>query len=61
MKSRIDGKDALRTVDPVSNLRLATYIQTKDVVYIAEMNPFNVKDTKSLALYNTILKTLDLK
>ena len=59
--SEVDGKDALRTIDPVSNLKLATYITTKDTMYIAELSPFDAKDLKNLAVYNTILSTLKLK
>lgn len=61
VKSKIDGKEALRTVDPVSKLKLATYIVTNNTMYIAEMAPFDVKNAKDLALYNTILSTIKLK
>lgn len=61
VKSKVDGKEALRTVDPVSNLKLTTYVATPQTMYIVELNPFDVKDAKDLATYNTIVNSLKLK
>jgi len=61
VRSRVNGKDALRAVDPVGEMKLVVFTGDSDTMYIIDLKPFDSKDANSLALYNTIVDSLDLK
>ena len=59
-KSRVDYKEALRVVDPVSDIKLTAYVRDPKKMYVIDMKPFDAKNKTNLALFNTILETVDL-
>ena len=59
--SRVSGKSALRTADSVGGMKIAVYVNGGDAMYVIDLKPFDSKDTKTLATFNTILDSLKIK
>ncbi|MFC1640774.1 hypothetical protein ACFL2D_01845 [Patescibacteria group bacterium] len=59
VKSRVDGRDALRVLDPVDEMKLVAYAADKNNVYVIDLKPYD-GDTDKIFLFNTILELIQL-